>query len=421
MNSIKLPFIASLNKPKFTDFYSHLEEIFGQFILSACIDDDADILFINIRELIKDITTDNEYYSVLEETPNFIIDKENMNIIAMFNNPIKYNTNAANYIKTIDWSTVAVTPIHIGIETIVFNHKNKWYVADNNGINRYKDIFDELFPNINCLDKNMCHYFSIIHTKLKKVINSGICLNPDGYNNEIMHRKSTDKYCYSDNGFTIPNVEKINKMHFSCLDELVAKIEHISIENKVNKKITTYGYDITNFYTYRLYTDIYMSIIKDIPSFENIHQLYLELYQNNKLTEILPFLSNYPIEIIHRINMTMKTLSRELLNIYHITRKQKNTEIYKILTDTYRKILYGIHGIYIENRKIDFVNGIEKDMGDGKSITVHDIYYYLKTVSFQQLKQLFIDRQKMLTNNIVAPYLIKSCIFTLTQTNLMFS
>jgi hypothetical protein len=434
-DTIILPFITTINQEiissgignsnsiyKYSNFKKQLENMFGNFVLNCCIDDNDDLLLLNIRELIKNIGSDNKYYNLLKITPNFIIDKETMKIICIFNHPNKLNSDAVKELKNINWSNIVVRPIYLGIEIIVFNHKNNWYITSDLSLTSMTNLFLEIMHDVTKLNINMCHYFVLTHNKVKKLINNGICFNSDGYKKEIIHKKSTTKYLYMDNLYVINDIEKISKLYFSCIDELLAKMELISIENKINKKISLAGYDISvdGLTTYRLYTEIYISLMRDIPEFDNINQLYLELYQTNKLNEVLPFLSNYPTEIIHRINMTMKTLSKELLNIYHITRKQKNTEIYKLLTDTYRKILYGIHGIYIENRKIDFINGIEKDENDSKSISVHDIYYYIKSIPFQQLKQLFIDRQKLLSNESVSIHLIKNCIFILTQTNLMF-
>ena len=117
--------------------------------------------------------------------------------------------------------------------------------------------------------------------------------------------------------------------------------------------------------------------------------------------------------------MSMKTLSREILNIYHTTRKKKNGDIYDCLPDSYKKILYGIHGLYIKGRKKDFLNGEAIEGNDIKSITVHDIYYYLKNLSPDQLKQIYLDRTELIKNMEIVPHLNMNCIYTLTQSKLM--
>lgn len=213
------------------------------------------------------------------------------------------------------------------------------------------------------------------------------------------------------------------------MDELLTKLDLISISSKVNKKIQMFGYTIklfnnqrnaSTFTMYRIHMENYLHIMGSIPDFENIYQLYLELYQQNKLTDILPYLSKYTNEIVYRINMSMKTISKEILNIYHVTRKQQQQELYELLSDSYKKILYNLHGIYIDNRKSDFKNGKEIEGNDAKSITVHDVYYYIKYIPFQQLKQLYFNRQDMLNNDMFIQHMCKDCIFALTQTKLMF-
>jgi hypothetical protein len=77
-------------------------------------------------------------------------------------------------------------------------------------------------------------------------------------------------------------------MYFSCLDELLAKLENVSTSSKINKKINLIGYRIkvhksdTEYDMLDIYTETYTSLINDWPNFTNIHQLYLELYQQNK-------------------------------------------------------------------------------------------------------------------------------------------
>jgi hypothetical protein len=179
--------------------------------------------------------------------------------------------------------------------------------------------------------------------------------------------------------------------------------------------------DISSAYVVgKIQSDTYKKISKLKQSLTgNIYQNYLELYQNGKLVDYLPYFSKYTNEIVHRINMSMKTLSREILNIYHATRKKKNKDLYDILTEQYKKILYSIHGLYINIRKTDFINGHEIDERESKSITVHDVYYYLKSLPPDQLRQLYHDRLDMLENPSVHQYLCKDCIFTITQSKLM--
>ena len=165
--------------------------------------------------------------------------------------------------------------------------------------------------------------------------------------------------------------------------------------------------------------EIYNYIKTQIIEGDNIYKIYLELYQKNFMNDILPYISKYPNEIINRLNMSMKTLSREILNIYHITRKKKHQELYKLLPELYKKILYGLHGLFINTRNKDLVNRFSQEYDETKSITVHDVYYYIKELTTYQLIELFKDRMELLKNPNFNNIMNHDCIYILTQTKLM--
>lgn len=108
-----------------------------------------------------------------------------------------------------------------------------------------------------------------------------------------------------------------------------------------------------------------------------------------------------------------------------MTRGKKNEEVYNNLTNQYKKCLYEIHGMYIKNRTQDFVNGMnhtnEQQMegNNNRSINVFDVYKYLKQLPFNELRQVYYDRVKMLpdTKNT---FFNRNCIHTMTQSTLMF-
>ncbi len=130
--------------------------------------------------------------------------------------------------------------------------------------------------------------------------------------------------------------------------------------------------------------------------------------------------------------MSIRTISKELLDIYHFLKKNKKSELYNNIPNNYKKVLYKIHGIYIDARKSDFiknnsdtvqVDSEEITKVEFKSITVHDIYHYIKSLSLLQLKQLYIDREEIIkekkVNENIYNLLVKDCVYTMTQTKLM--
>ena len=127
------------------------------------------------------------------------------------------------------------------------------------------------------------------------------------------------------------------------------------------------------------------------PNLKNVHAQYLKLYQNNNLKEFIQYLSEYEFETINRINQSVKILTNEILKIYFMTRRNNNDsnkEIYHLLPKNYKSAVYDIHGIYVNKCKnIDHRS---------KSIKIHDVYQYLKSINVSSLIGLFMDRKNIL-------------------------
>ena len=196
--------------------------------------------------------------------------------------------------------------------------------------------------------------------------------------------------------------------------------------DKKYQKVTTEGYVLkyyhgekgkSPFTTLKLQTNIYETLMKLKPNNSNIYQCFLELYQKDKLGEFLPYFTKYGGDVLKRIHISMQTISKELLDLYHITRNKKNIDLYNELTNSYKKCLYEIHGLYIKNRSQDFEDGVDKG-GSIRSINVFDIYKYLKNVPSNELRQIYYDRMNSLENPLYV-FLNKKCINTMTQSTLM--
>jgi hypothetical protein len=134
----------------------------------------------------------------------------------------------------------------------------------------------------------------------------------------------------------------------------------------------------------------------------------------------------------------MSTLSREILDIYHMTRKKKNSDLYSILPQSYRQILYQLHSNYISQKlktnsdddtsdNLDISDGFDIDDCDCKiSITVDDVYTKLKKIDIRKLVEIYKDRDVLINNirlnaTIITPCVdpIKSCTSTTIQSKLL--
>lgn len=413
-----------------TSVKEYLENIFGGFILGSCIDETDDLLLINSKKLLENIDYHNQYFNILSNSASIIIEKKTNDII------IEYYNNAKSEIEEIkrhDWNSTYITYIYPGINIILFFYKNKWelvcesFIENNNYIENYgyiNDIYLKLCKSIdlNSLKEDYYYQFIYQNNKSKNYIDNCLINN---LHEEFIYVSAHEKYNYKLINYDIQSINKIQQLHFSCLDELMIKLDFISYENKVNKTLSYAGFNIkvyNNNYqinNFNIYTEIYNQIKKQFIDGNNIYKIYLELYQKNYLNDILPYLSKYPNEIIHRLNMSMKTLSREILNVYHTTRKKKHQELYKLLPELYKKILYGLHGLYINSRKKDIINRPIKEYDETKSITVHDVYYFIKEMTAYQLIELFKERTELLKNPNFNNIMNHDCIYTLTQAKLM--
>lgn len=424
-------------------FYSNLYTILEDDNLFM-ISENENIPVKSITELDRDL---NKFFT---NYISHIFTKNKFKYITSFPK-VSYTNNLAKiYLKNNQdkWDEFTIAQSFEGPYVQLFFY-NKWYISTNKNLeskniygNCNKCIRDYFIDTGKCttqdidkLNKEHCYHFIILHNKLKHIVQytnlghdykeialvnitkSGIYGNKfTEFNTEVCISQSIK---FEDFQFLKPMI-----YHFSCFDEMEATLDKITYDNAVFKRISTEGFIIkhktkTQIVFLKLQTEIYCQIDKLKPLTQNNYQTYLELYQHDKLNDILPYISKYSNEIIHRINLSMRTLSREILNIYHTTRKKKNCDLYDCLSDSYKKILYGIHGLYIKGRRKDFINGKEIEGKDTRSITVHDIYYYIKNLPIDQLKQLYLDRLDFMNNMIIIPYLNLNCIYTLTQSRLM--
>jgi len=370
---------------------------------------------------------------------SIILDKQTLTPIGSQFNRIVYNTEALEFLGTKDWSNIVVQKCYEGTMLLVFNHNDQWYVSTRRCINSedstwvrnksYREMFDEAmdgkftFENLN---KNLCYHFVIVHYKNRNIVNYS---DMGQEYKDIYHILTTEKYTMNEVESNVEGTQKVQEEEFSTLDSLMNNLVATSQQNEFQHKITTEGYVLrvydgekykSSFTVAKLQTEIYQTIMKMKPNNNNIHQSYLELYQKNKLGDFLPYFTKYSTELTKRIHTSMRNVAKEILDLYHCTRQKKNPHIYANLTDQYKKVLYGLHGLYIQHRKQDFSNGKEDKDKISKSINVHDVYHYIKSLPAHELRQIFYERTKLI-NEPTNTFINKNCIYTKTQCQLMFN
>lgn len=321
--------------------------------------------------------------------------------------------------KTIDvcFDTYKIYRNYIGVYHIVFLYKGIQYCCTKKSVFVLSDnkiIHDMLLPYIKDNMTSIRH-FIIINAKLKKLV----CHDISNFQSETVEKKAI-LIKEEMNDDTILICDK--NVYFSCLDELLFDIEETSSENESIKKLTLGGYILMNENEKIIIENTtYRRINDSLPDYTNVHMCYLDLYKSDKLNEILPYMSNYYMDIVKRINISMKTISREILNIYHLTRNKDNVGLYTCLPNSYKKTMYDLHKLFIGERDRE----IRLDDYNRKSITIDDVYHYLKRVSNVHLFNVYFERNELIKKIILyethKDVIYIDCIDTKTQTELMFT
>lgn len=329
---------------------------------------------IHSDDLVNNIIH-NVNYCIFDSTIDFIyIDYKKI----IINKP--YDSEIINEIKN-NWEKINIYE-NIGITSIFLNYNNLIY---------FYDIYEQtliLIDKINYIK----HYYDKLNIVLNinEVIQINIVLNKYTH---VLYYKNSDIVD------TILIIKKDN-IYFSCFDEFIFDLESLSKQNENKKKLTINGYIINyNNVDYVFNTYIYQKINDLMIPVRNINKAYLELYKNDNLKFVINYMSQYSTEIVKRVNSSIKTLSREFLNIYHITRKKLNPNLYNILSNNYKTILFDLHKIFIYTRKQENECENSDDFFNIKKSMTHDIIYkYLKKINIDLLVQIYIDRLQLLNS-----------------------
>jgi hypothetical protein len=378
---------------------------------------------------------------ILHQTKICVIDKTNHKPLLYIDKSIKhhkseYTYNKNSYLKSyvydkiqnfnnseFDNRYISIYKNYIGSYIVLFNHNNIWkFLFSDNiytlTIHNHYILYTQLHTHLDELDKNICYHLILVDSRIRNLISYKYD------NNYIVLIKSTHKYTLRENFNNPYAFFTTNKnIYLSCMDELNLYIETLDKNNTHLKKITHKGVimkiniDVNDSIYIRFDTDTYKNLLHMIPKGLNLNEIYLQLYQNNKLTDILQYINDTSTDIIKRINTSMGTLSREILDIYHMTRNQNNSTLYNLLPPSYRKILYYIHRTYIEQK-----NSI--DMLIVKiSITVENVYNILKEIDIKLLVNIYKERNLLNENILNSEHelkkLLKACVHTQIQSKLL--
>ena len=411
----------------------------GKYHLSLKDDDNLCMIYYNF--VTSDEKKDDFVINLERSCRSIVLEKQTLKPLVTQYNKILYNDDTIEFLKDKEWKNVCVQKCYEGTLLLLFNYNDTWYITtrrcldsknsmwirNNSYYEMFIDVMNDKFT-FEDLNKDYCYHFVLVHHKNKNIVNYN-WLGKDY--KELFHIMTTEKYTLFEVECKINDkVKYIQEETFDSLNDLISELNAQDELDKKYQKITNEGYVLkyyhgekgkSPFTTLKLQTNIYETLMKLKPNNSNIYQCFLELYQKDKLNEFMPYFTKFGGDVVKRIHVSMQTLSRELLDLYHITRNKKNVELYNELTNSYKKCLYKLHGLYIKNRSQDFENGVDKSgLNDSiKSINVFDIYKYLKNLPANELRQIYYDRINSLENPLYV-FLNKKCINTMSQSTLMF-
>lgn len=432
-------FIRNLRKERPSLTCDELKEILTSrdndaiYYLNCKEDDDLMLVYYdNIPHKI-----DPNLLQLENDTRSCILEKTSLNILATQFNKVIYNGDAVSYLQYIPWTCVTVEECYEGTTLLVYFYNNKWYISTRRCLDAgesawiknksYREMFEEAITGkftLNDLSKDNVYYFILLHYKNKNIVNYTYL--GDEYM-QVVHTLTTKKFTLEEVDYVINDkIMRSNKRNYENLDALLKALCDIDDDNREKRRITTEGFTLraykgelhkSPFKLLKVQTDIYQTLMKLKPNNSNTCQSHLELYQKNKLKDYLIYFTKHYNPTINRIHTSMKNLSSELLNLYHNTRNKQNKEVYNGLKEQYKKVLYGLHGLYIKMKK---PKPGTVEMEGQKSVTIHDVYFYLKNLPPEQLRQLYHERMELIEEGNIDAYIDKDCIYLKTMTVLMF-
>jgi hypothetical protein len=371
----------------------------------------------------------NKFFTIYDTDKNLLVieTKTKKQILIFYYN----NINEINYPEeTFDYENNNQNKILIYKKNIYQIHITifydmEWYIVDNNKIIELNlnPIINNMLNYCVNLDKNICYYFLLENSNFFDIGVSDLNISNVyflyacyKYKNSIIFNNITD----------FNTIELYSKEKFiSDYSELLSSsTKNKNLLNLIGYNVQIYNYKYNKFTYYNYKIQKYKYIVNIFPKNENKYVNYLELYQKKILKNIIHLIHAYYYDIIKIINSSLKTLGKEILNIYFLTRNKQNIALYSLLTSEYKKTIYNLHSIYISNKypddNINYIknynyNNNSKDIlfdcdndsfdsfkinnSKKNSITLNTIYNYFKSINVYDLKKLF-DSRKIIIEKI---------------------
>lgn len=388
---------------------------------------------------------------VIHQMKSCVIDNGTLLPIVYIDKHINYVDEIGGYCNKVDSiikdeefldqkDTIKIYKNHIGEYVVMFYHCDKWLLLCDNTLYDFYDenkLIPTLFRNIfeercelGSLNPNDSFHFLLMHHKLESCIG----VNENGKElRDILHFKTEEKYTLNRKDYKLSDkIKTLSRVYLSCKDEMMIYLDGMNSEMTSDGKLFHRGlmlcYESEQIkFTLNFDIELYKKINSRLKPYKNTNQAYVVMYQNDECNSMLSYITTNHTNIIKRINSSVKTISKEILDIYFLTRNRRNEKLYNTLPKSYRDILFNIHKIFINKRYNDIRENAIDNLDLKRSVTVNNVYWYLKKgMTGEELIELYFDREYLSktidSNSNLFEYkntLCRDCIDTIMQTRLM--
>ena len=358
---------------------------------------------------------------IVSECRSVVINRNNFNIENYSCITPIYNTTAMNFLMMNQDKEKEIFMCYEGSLLSIFNYNNKWFfssrkhllnlenINENNTnphFNMFKSVIEQDNFNVQSftekLDKKYTYHFVLIHHLNKNIVNyenkfgkyyKKLCFifARDRDSKKEINKEDIDSLFLSDNIFLPKRFQDIKKFDEINGSNLTSDPEYEGIVIKINNKVLKLQSVQYQFY-------------KAIGHEKNLYRGFIHLYQNNKLKEyfennestlkfkkiVNPIKTDESFDTMGIIDSVFKVITMELFVLFKElwdldTGNHKNKDLYNILPNEYKNILFNIRKIYFIKRK------------QQNELMIKHVYHYLKSVDVVIIEK-FLRMRKLMLN-----------------------
>ena len=279
----------------------------------------------------------------VKQTRGILLEKETNNILCYSLDKFEDKNNLINVDDIKEWEFEDAID---GTQIRLYYYDSKWISTTARRIDakkskwNYVKTFYELFKDVEhlidyeLLNKDYTYTFILKHIE-NRIVSSVT-------KNELIHIHTRNNKTLEEVDVDI-KVPKPRKFQFLSFDDFITDVSKLDFENK--------GYVVKcNNKRYMFQSKEYEEVRDLKGNHLNINYNYLELLKNNKLDDFLDYFPEFQIKF-QSVIQKIDDLGLQLHDLYIQKNVKKEITLNDVFKD-YRKILYNLHGIYINEKTV---------------------------------------------------------------------